>query len=384
MTPEDRVRAHFASRFGAEPDLVVQAPGRVNLIGEHTDYNDGFVLPCAIDFRTAVAARRRDDGVIHAVAVDLDASEDVFTPSDHVPHATDKPWADYLRGAAAILLRRGHTLGGVDLAIAGDVPQGAGLSSSASLLVAVIETFRRLHGLEGLSMPDVAVAAREVENDYVGVQCGIMDQLISACGEAGHALMIDCRSLATRRVPVASDLAILLFNSGIERGLVGSEYNRRREECTRAAAFFGVPALRDLTVGTVEAAEGRLDADAFRRARHVVTENERVAAAADALARGDTRALKRLMAASHASMRDDFMITTPKIDALVALVDDAVGEDGGARMTGGGFGGCIVAVLKRDRLDDALRAIDRDYRTPAGGAARAYVCQPSPGAGPVS
>ncbi len=384
MTPEDRARAHFATRFGAPPDLVVQAPGRVNLIGEHTDYNDGFVLPCAIDFRTVIAARRREDGVIHAVAVDLEASEDVFTPSDHVPHATGKPWADYLRGAAEILLRRGHTLSGADLAIAGDVPQGAGLSSSASLVVALIETFRRLDALEGLAMPDVAVAAREAENDYVGVQCGIMDQLISACGEAGHALMIDCRSLSVRSVPVHPALAILIVHSGIERGLVGSEYNRRREECTRAAAFFGVPALRDVTIAEVAGAEGRLDDDAFRRARHIVTENDRVAATASALAAGDTSALKRLMAASHASMRDDFMITTPKIDALVALVDDAIGEDGGARMTGGGFGGCIVAVVKRSRLADAIGAIERDYRTPAGEKPSHYVCLPSAGAGPVA
>ncbi len=383
MTPEDRVRTHFTARFGGAPDLVVQAPGRVNLIGEHTDYNDGFVLPCAIDFRTAIAARARQDGIIHAVAVDLAAREDGFPPAAHVPPAPGKPWAADIRGAAEILLRRGHTLGGADLAIAGDVPQGAGLSSSASLLVATIETLRRLDRLEGLAMPDVAVAAREAENDYVGVQCGIMDQLISACGEAGHALMIDCRSLAMQPVPVHPGLAILIVHSGIERGLVGSEYNRRREECTRAAAFFGRPALRDVSIAEVEAAEGKLDGDAFRRARHIVTENDRVAATADALARGDTGALKRLMAASHASMRDDFMITTPKIDALVALVDAAIGEDGGARMTGGGFGGCIVAVLRRSRLDDALAAVARDYRTPSGETARHYVCRPSAGAGPV-
>ncbi len=384
MTPETRARDAFRSRFGTDPELVVQAPGRVNLIGEHTDYNDGFVLPCAIDFRTAVAARRRDDGTVHALAVDLDGSEDSFTPADHIPHSPGNPWSDYLRGAAEVLLRRGHSLGGADLAIAGDVPQGAGLSSSASLLVAVIETFRRLDGLPGLAMPDVAIAARAAENEYVGVQCGIMDQLISACGEAQHALMIDCRSLAMRPVPIHPDLAVLIVHSGIERGLVGSEYNRRRDECARAAAFFGVPALRDVTIREVDAASGRLDEDAFRRARHIVTENDRVAATAAALEAGDTRALKRLMAASHASMRDDFAITTPKIDALAALIDDAVGEDGGARMTGGGFGGCVVSVLRRRRIDDALAAVDRDYRTPNGGKARSFVCDASAGAGAVA
>ena len=383
MGPEERVRAGFRAVHGVAPDLVVQAPGRVNLIGEHTDYNDGFVLPCAIDFRTAIAARRRDDGTIRATALDFGGAEDAFALGAAVPHAAAGGWSDYVRGAAEILRRRGFALGGADLVIAGDVPQGAGLSSSASLLVAVIETLRRLDGLAGLSAPDVAVAAREAENDYVGVQCGIMDQLISACGEDGHALMIDCRSLALTPVAIHPDLAVLIVHSGIERGLVGSEYNRRRQECERAAAFFGVPALRDVTVERLDAAEGTLDGDAFRRARHIVSENARVAGAAVALEAGDTPALKRLMAASHTSMRDDFAITTPAIDGLVGLIDAAVGEDGGARMTGGGFGGCVVSVLRRERLDAAREAVARDYRTPGGEAARVFVCRASAGAGAV-
>ena len=379
--PVERARASFRERFGAEPALAVVAPGRVNLIGEHTDYNDGFVLPCAIDFGTAVVASPRADGVIRAVAADFGGAEDAFSVAGPIAHADG--WAEYLRGAVQTLAGRGWTLGGADLAIAGDVPQGAGLSSSASLLVALIETLRTLAGLETVTPTDVAVLARAAENEFVGVACGIMDQLISARGVLGHALLIDCRSLDGRPVRIADGLAVLIVHSGIERGLVGSEYNRRREECERAARHYGVAALRDVDLTMLQARREGLDEVAFRRARHIVTENARVLETAAALEARDTAALARLMATSHASMRDDFEITVPGIDRLVEIMGEAIGTRGGARMTGGGFGGCAVAVLEREVVAGVLDAIASGYRTPLGEVAATYLCTASAGVGVV-
>ncbi len=371
--PEARVRDAFARAFGEAPALVIHAPGRVNLIGEHTDYNDGLVLPCAIDFGTVVGARRREDGRVRVVAADFDDGIDEFTAATPIAHA--QGWAEYVRGAVQVL----GSSGGADLAVAGDVPQGAGLSSSASLLVALIETFRRLDGIEGMSATDVAVMARRAENEFVGVNCGIMDQLISARGVAGHALLIDCRTLEARPVGLRDGLVVLIVHSGIERGLVGSEYNRRREECDRAAGHYRVEALRDVDAAMLERDRAGLDDVAFRRARHIVSENARVLETATALEAGDTAALGRLMAASHASMRDDFEITTPGIDRLVAIVARAIGERGGVRMTGGGFGGCVVAVLAADAVNLALAAVEEEYRTPSGAAAAVYLCHASQG-----
>ncbi len=371
--PEARVRDAFARAFGEAPALVIHAPGRVNLIGEHTDYNDGLVLPCAIDFGTVVGARRREDGRVRVVAADFDDGIDEFTAATPIAHA--QGWAEYVRGAVQVL----GSSGGADLAVAGDVPQGAGLSSSASLLVALIETFRRLDGIEGMSATDVAVMARRAENEFVGVNCGIMDQLISARGVAGHALLIDCRTLEARPVGLRDGLVVLIVHSGIERGLVGSEYNRRREECDRAAGHYRVEALRDVDAAMLERDRAGLDDVAFRRARHIVSENARVLETATALEAGDTAALGRLMAASHASMRDDFEITTPGIDRLVVIVARAIGERGGVRMTGGGFGGCVVAVLAADAVDLALAAVEEEYRTPSGAAAAVYLCHASQG-----
>ncbi len=371
--PEARVRDAFALAFGEAPALVIHAPGRVNLIGEHTDYNDGLVLPCAIDFGTVVGARRREDGRVRVVAADFDDGIDEFAAAAPIAHA--QGWAEYVRGAVQVL----GSSGGADLAIAGDVPQGAGLSSSASLLVALIETFRRLDGIEGMSATDVAVMARRAENEFVGVNCGIMDQLISARGAAGHALLIDCRTLEARPVGLRDGLVVLIVHSGIERGLVGSEYNRRREECDRAARHYRVAALRDVDAPMLERDRAGLDDVAFRRARHIVSENARVLETATALEAGDTAALGRLMAASHASMRDDFEITTEGIDRLVAIIAHAIGERGGVRMTGGGFGGCVVAVLAADAVDPALAAVKEEYRTPSGAPAATYLCHASQG-----
>ena len=375
------VTASFRNAFGVEPTCIVQAPGRVNLIGEHTDYNDGFVLPCAIDFHTLIAARSRDDLTVRVVASDYGDALDEFRLDAPITPRPDALWANYVRGVVKMLLERGEPLRGVDLAISGNVPQGAGLSSSASLEVATGQIFKSIQGLTELSATDLALIGQRAENQFVGVNCGIMDQLISARGEAGHALLIDCRTLDARPVPMPRGLAVMIVHSRVKRGLVESEYNTRRAQCEAAARHYGVKALRDVDLAALQRGASGLDGVTLRRARHVVTENQRTLDAADALAAGDLERLGALMAESHASMRDDFEITVPAIDQLVAIAQQAIGAAGGARMTGGGFGGCIVAVLPETMVATARAAIEANYRAPSGEAATIYVCRASAGAG---
>lgn len=353
----------FEAMFGAAPALVARAPGRVNLIGEHTDYNDGFVLPCAISVESRVAAAPRRDGRIRVIACDFGGAMAEW-PLD-AAYAADpaQPWADYIRGMTATMAARGHALTGADIAVSGTVPKGAGLSSSASLMVGI---GRALAGLAGITIAPAEIArmAQAGECDHVGMRCGIMDQLASAAGVAHHALMIDCRSLDVRPVAMPEDVQILIVHSGVARGLVEGAYNERRAQCEAAAAAVGVAALRDADMAMLESA--RLDPLTLARARHVVSENARVLAAAEALAAGDLVATGELMAASHASMRDDFQITVPKLDALAAELQALIGPEGGARMTGGGFGGAVVALCRADRADAVLAGLT--YRKPDGGA----------------
>jgi galactokinase len=379
------------SAFGHAPDLWVQAPGRVNLIGEHTDYNDGFVLPCAIDYRTVIAVTARSDRQVRVVAADYGHAVDTFDLDAPItPHPTLQ-WANYVRGTVKMLAEHlaplGLALRGADLAIAGNVPQGAGLSSSASLEVAVGQAFKALLGLEdadGVSQTDLALIAQRAENRFVGVNCGIMDQLISARAEAGHALLIDCRSLSGQPVHLPESVAVMIVHSRVRRGLVGSEYNTRRAQCEAAARHYGVAALRDVDVAQLVRDRGTLDEVVFRRARHIVTENARTVDAADALAAGDLVRLGELMAASHDSMRDDFEITHPAIDQLVEIAQRAVGHEGGARMTGGGFGGCIVVLLPDGRIPDVQAAIEAAYRSPEGEPPTIWVSHAATGAGPLA
>lgn len=379
------------SAFGRAPDLWVQAPGRVNLIGEHTDYNDGFVLPCAIDYRTVIAVTARSDRQVRVVAADYGHAVDTFDLDGPIaPHPTLQ-WANYVRGTVKMLAEHlaplGLSLRGADLAIAGNVPQGAGLSSSASLEVAVGQAFKALLGLgdhDGVSQTDLALIAQRAENRFVGVNCGIMDQLISARAEAGHALLIDCRSLSGQPVHLPESVAVMVVHSRVRRGLVGSEYNTRRTQCEAAARHYGVLALRDVDLARLERDRGGLDEVVYRRARHIVTENARTVDAAAALAAGDLVQLGELMAASHVSMRDDFEITHPAIDRLVDIAQQAVGREGGARMTGGGFGGCIVVLLPDARIPDVQAAIEAAYRSPEGEPPTIWVSHAATGAGPLA
>jgi galactokinase len=376
-----RVLQAFAARHGLPARVLARAPGRVNLIGEHTDYNDGFVLPVAIDRDTWVAAAPRNDGLVHALALDAGHETDVFPLSPAPPHHPGGGWRDHVRGTLAQLQGAAPLPAGLDLAIAGDVPQGAGLSSSASLALALLHAAQAAHAAAPLPARQLAQLAQRAENRFVGCQCGIMDQLCSACGVAGHALLIDCRSLGVQPVPLPPGTAILIAHSRVRRGLVDSAYNERRAQCEAAARALGVPALRDATLTQLQAARGGMGEVVFRRARHIVTENARVLAAAGALRSGDLRTLGRLMAESHDSMRDDFEITHPAVDRLATLLQGVAGNEGGARMTGGGFGGCVVAVLPAGRVDAAREVVAAQYRSPEGEPSEIHVCLAAPGAG---
>lgn len=369
----------FLAAFGHSPSLVVQAPGRVNLIGEHTDYNDGFVLPAAINYSTWIAVSARADRELHVIAKDFGGQKVVINldaPMQQLPNAS---WADYVSGVVQELQKRHYRLCGANLLISGNVPAGAGLSSSASLEMSVVRALTELSN-ETIDPTEAALVGQDAENNFVGCNCGIMDQLISARGEESCALLIDCQDLSTRTVSIPNDWEILIVHSGVKRGLVESEYNQRREQCEAAAAFFGQKTLRGVTLEQLLAAEDKLNTLSFRRARHVLTENIRTLAAAEALSNGDMRALSQVMAESHVSMRDDFSITTPSIDRLVEILQQAGEGQAGARMTGGGFGGCVVSIAPAALIPRMMAAVQEHYETATGCVPTLILAKASKGA----
>jgi galactokinase len=379
--PLQRALAAFRARFGAEPTLAVRAPGRVNLIGEHTDYSEGYCLPCAIDRETVMVLAPNGTGEVRLHAADEPDADDTFAvDAPLVPG--ERRWANYVRGTLAALQPQGLVLRGCDVAIAGNVPLGAGLSSSAALEVAAGTVFAALAGA-GFGARQIALAGQRAEHTFAGCECGIMDQLASAAGVAGHALLLDCRTLETRPVPLPEGTAVLVIHSRVQRGLVDSEYNQRRQQCQEAVRLLGVPMLRD--VGPeLEPRIATLPDDIARRARHVVGENRRTLDAAEALAAGDLVRMGELMRQSHVSMRDLFDIVPPSLDRLATLVNDVVGVDGGARMTGGGFGGCVVALVPRRHVAAVRDAVAAGYRSPQGEPALVWDCRASAGAGVVA
>ncbi|MBK4714513.1 MULTISPECIES: galactokinase [Tenebrionibacter/Tenebrionicola group] len=380
MPLKENTSALFAEKFGYPATHIIQAPGRVNLIGEHTDYNDGFVLPCAIDYRTVIACAARNDRQVRVIAADYANESDEFSLDAPVLAHESQQWSNYVRGVVKHLQKRDGRFGGADLVISGNVPQGAGLSSSASLEVAVGKAFQLLWHLP-LDGAQLALNGQEAENQFVGCNCGIMDQLISALGKQGHALLIDCRSLGTKAVPLPPGVAVVIINSNFKRTLVGSEYNTRREQCETGARFFQQKALRDVSLEQFNSVAHELDPVVAKRVRHVLSENARTTEAAQALARGDLKRMGELMAQSHASMRDDFEITVPQIDTLVDIVKGAIGENGGVRMTGGGFGGCVVALVPETLVPALKQAVAAQYEARTGIKETFYVCRPSEGAG---
>ena len=380
MTPIQKSQHIFTQKYNKQPELTVYAPGRVNIIGEHTDYNDGFVMPCAINFGTAVSGTKQDDHIWNVYAADLDETDELSLNVE-LPKR-DHKWANYVRGVVKFIQERyPHFQQGANLVISGNVPLSSGLSSSAALEVAVGKFCQQLGDLP-LSHTDIALNGQKAENQFVGANCGNMDQLISALGQENHLLMIDCRSLETTPTPVPQDVAVIIVNSNVPHDLVTGEYNTRRQQCEEAAKFFGVKALRDVSVEQFRKKEAELTALsplAAKRARHVVTENQRVLDAVEALKKNDLTRLGELMGESHDSMRDDFEITVPQIDYLVELAQLVIGKSGGARMTGGGFGGCIVALAPHDKVDAVRKIIADNYEKTTGLKETFYVCTASQG-----
>ncbi len=375
MSLQQRVTTEFEARYGVDPAFVVRAPGRVNLIGEHTDYNDGFVLPMAINRAVWLAFSPRDDDRVEAYSLDFDETA-AFTLDEF--ENTGSAWAEYVKGIAWVLKAGGYAIKGWRGVLAGDVPIGAGLSSSAAIELATARAFAEVAGITW-EPAVMARLAQRAENEWVGVNCGIMDQMISAAGEAGHALLIDCRSLQTESVPLPPQTAVVVLDTVTRRGLVDSAYNERRSQCEQAAQFFGVPALRDVSLADFNARAHELDDVIRRRARHVISENERTLQAAEVMRRGDAAALGQLMNASHESLRDDFEVSS---DALNTMVECARREAGcyGARMTGAGFGGCAVALVREDAAEAFAAGVRACYESATGRAPNIYVCYATDGA----
>jgi galactokinase len=371
--------AQFWAHFGAPATHLAQAPGRVNLIGEHTDYNDGFVLPCAIDFCTLAALRLRNDSLVKVLAVNAFFAVDTIDLCAPIMRNPAHPWADYVRGVLNTIQKAGFPLRGMEIAIVGDIPQGTGLSSSASLEVALIAGVCGVHAFD-VEPTQWAQWAQQSENQFVGTQCGIMDMWISATAKADCASLLDCRVLEHQHCHVPESLQLVIINSQVERGLVGSEYNLRRQQCEQAARHFGKLSLRDVDLDQLLADEHTMNPMAFKRARHILTENERTLTMAQALKFDDVPTISRLMAESHASMRDDFEITVPAIDHIVSILNGVVGNTGGVRMTGGGFGGCVVALLPHRLVGECQVALAEQYRAPNGALATVYLPSISAGA----
>jgi galactokinase len=373
------VRSLFVQRFGREPEGLWSAPGRVNLIGEHTDYNDGFVLPLAIDRRVVVAAARRPDRVLRLVSLERGERE---LELDSVRPGSVQGWTAYLAGSLWSLAAEGVEVGGLDLALTSDIPVGSGLSSSAAVECATLLAARDLFG--GPDDPvRLAVLAQRAENEIVGVPCGIMDQMASMTCTEGHLLLLDTRSLTAEQVPFTAegaDLSLLVIDTRVSHDLAEGGYAQRRRACREAARILGVPALRDATEADLAAARDRLGDERHRRARHVVTENARVLAVADLLRSGRLAAIGPILTASHSSLRDDFEVSCLELDTSVRVALLAGAR--GARMTGGGFGGCALALVPDDTVGLVTGTVTAAFASqgfqapvvfevsPAGGARR--------------
>ncbi len=367
----------FKQQFNCDPEVVCYAPGRVNLLGDHTDYNEGFVLPAAIDVGTTIAASRRDDSQVVAFAEGYSTEVDCFS-LENITFSQTEMWRNYVRGTLKCLRETNSDFGGVNLAITGNVPQGAGLSSSASVEMAILKTIVDLYQLE-LEGVTAALLGQRAENEFVGCNCGIMDQLVSSLGLEGHAMLLDCRSLTYEDAPIPAGMVILVVNSNVQRGLVDSEYNARRQQCEEVVRVLDVRALRDVSLEQLNEA-GNLSEEQYRRARHVITENARTVAAMTAMQASDIKTLGSLMGQSHDSLRDDYEVTTKELDGLVSIIKGVIGDAGGVRMTGGGFGGCVVALIPADLESAVIAAVGVQYSPQFGLEAEVYRCMASTGA----
>lgn len=379
MIPDD-VRAGFRQVFGREATALAGAPGRVNLIGEHTDYNDGFVLPIAIERRTFAAFAPREDRQLHlATTFDPDSRVTADLTRSIVPG--EVAWANYPLGVAAGLIDAGVDLPGCEVLLGSNVPVGSGLSSSAALEVATATALLAAAGAT-LEDRDLALLCQKAENVFAGAPCGIMDQSIAVMGRPGQALLLDCRDGSARLVPFDDPGAVLLVvDTQVQHSIGGGEYGKRRATCEAAAAAMNLDALRDATVEQVQAAEadGTLDALQARRARHVTTEIARTLQAVEVLEAGDLREFGRLMFASHASLRDDYEVSCSELDEVVASAGQADGVYG-ARMTGGGFGGCAIVLAEADTAPAVTQRIQNDFRELFGRVPPVFATRPAEGA----
>jgi galactokinase len=380
-TGRETVLAAFRKTANQDAEAAAYAPGRVNLIGEHTDYNEGFVLPAAVDRGVALAARRvpGDTFTLHAI----DLGESCSFSQAPLQRDPNHPWADYFKGVVWALANRGIKIPACEAAITGDIPRGAGLSSSAAYEVATALLLRTLGGF-ALSSLEIAKLAREAENGFVGVACGIMDQMASTFGEKGKALLLDCRSLARETVELPAGLKIVVAGSGVRHSLASSEYNKRRAECEEgvriiAATLPKVTFLRDVGPEELARFAPALPPVVLKRCRHVVSENMRVLQAVTAMRAGDTARLKTLMAESHFSLRDDYEVSCPELDILVELALP-LPYCHGARLTGAGFGGSTVNLVEADAVGTFSETIASGYQQRSGRAAEIYVFEPSAGA----
>jgi galactokinase len=383
MLTVDAIRAQFIELYGSQP-RVFSAPGRVNLIGEHTDYNDGFVLPMAIDRRTYVAAAPRGDRTIRAASTNEGGRIEFEIGGEYSSGYDWANWRGYVYGMAECLRHDQFDLRGADLLISSDVPIGAGLSSSAALEIST--GFALLHISGQMADPvDLALAGQRAEREFAGTKCGIMDQYIACLGIEGHALLIDCRSLEYRAAPIDLERArVVICDSMVKHNLASGEYNRRRAECEEgvrrlAKHLSDIQALRDVEIDDFDLYAGALPETIRRRCNHVITENARTIAAAEALERADLLQFGKLMYASHESLRRDYEVSCRELDLLVSIASRCDGVMG-ARMTGGGFGGCTVNLVAPDSVDEFITTVGREYEKETAMRPNIHICQPSAGA----
>lgn len=374
----------FQNSFGTRP-RVFRAPGRVNLIGEHTDYNDGFVMPAAIGFYTWIAAGPRSDKRLHVISDEFKETTDLCL--DSLAGPPQHHWSDFVRGVAAILQTQGYALQGANLIIEGQVPMGAGLSSSASLEVA---TALALLSESQSVIPslDLVKICQRAEHEYVGTRCGIMDQFIAVFGQADHALKIDCRSLDYESLPIPANARLVICNSMVKHAHASGEYNQRRADCETAVGILKrsspeVLALRDVTPAQLELHRDELPELVYRRCRHVIAENQRVMEAAKALREGNLDHCGQLMYESHRSLRDDYEVSCKELDLLVEIASQGRGVFG-SRMTGGGFGGCMITLVRADAAKEFQQTLSQSYEEQTGIKPSVYLCSAAPGAGELT
>jgi len=375
----------FLKVYGTALAGVFRAPGRVNLIGEHTDYNEGFVMPAALDMSTYVAVAPRSDRLLRAYSMNFEESFEISLDANN-PGASGT-WGDYVRGVAGILEIRGHRLPGADLVILGEVPLGAGLSSSAAIEVATAVALLSTAGIK-LERTEIAMICQQAEHLYAGTRCGIMDQFIACHGKKGRAVMLDCRSLDFRLLPLPEKLQLVICNSMVKHELASSEYNTRRAQCEAGVRVLKtvlpeIASLRDVTEMQLNHHRNLLEPVVYRRCRHVVTENDRVQRAGNALQDGDVPEVGHLMYESHRSLRDDYEVSCPELDILVESARPLTGVYA-SRMTGGGFGGCTINLVEMEHVQNFQREIARTYQQKTGMLPQIFVCQASEGAEAVT